>query len=158
MNAIESRRRNAAKSPRSFAALMLFVIAAAAACGPNQRIMNSAATPSVSNAATTEQKSPFEQDLQAMVNADFSFIYVFRRKDGGMLDADDKAYLNAVMPAETNRRRLSDGEKAVIVGSNFEFPAEIMKPLTERFAFQDLSRPKPANTNTNTTPISPQPQ
>ena len=86
-----------------------------------------------------------------MKTADFSFIYIFRRKDGRELDADDRSYLGVTIPSEMNRRKISDGGRAVIVGSNFRIPAEIMNILKERFAFEDHSKPEseimPANTN-----------
>ena len=132
----------------------------AAACGPNQKILNSAensSTPAPAvNAPDSESKAPsIEQDIQAMKNADFNFIYVFRRKDGAVLDDDDKAFVNAVTPAETNRRRISDEGRAVILGSNYRFPPEAMKSLIDRFAMEDHSKPESeipggnANTNSN---------
>ncbi|HBE84056.1 MAG TPA: hypothetical protein DDW24_14935, partial [Blastocatellia bacterium] len=59
-----------------------------------------------------------------------------------------------------NRRKVSDGERAIILGSNFRFPPEIIAKLAERFAFEDLSKPESelqklaananANANSNT--------
>jgi hypothetical protein len=102
------------------------------------------------------QLSEFDSDLEAMRTADFNFIYVFRRKDGGVLDADDKRFMNATMPQELNRRTLSDGDKALIVGSNFRFPPAQLKLMTERYMFADFSKPENeliragnANANTN---------
>ena len=88
-----------------------------------------------------------------MKNADFNFIFVFRRKDGTVLDEDDKNYINAVTPGETNRRRLSDEGRAVIMGSNCRFPPEAMKARTDRFTLEDHSKPESeipgGNANTN---------
>ena len=52
-----------------------------------------------------------------MRTANFNYIFVLRRKDGGTMDADDKAFVRGVTGG-FNRRTLSDDEKAVIVGSN----------------------------------------
>ena len=86
-----------------------------------------------------------------MKTADFSFIYIFRRKDGATLDADDRSYLSVTIPSEMNRRKISDAGRAVIIGSNFRIPPDIMNILKERFAFEDHSKPEsevmPANTN-----------
>jgi hypothetical protein len=128
------------------------------ACGPNQRIINSSREnpppvdqPGVNVAPAV---STFESDVQAMQTADFYFIYVFRRRDGARLDAEDKKFLSANIPTDINRRRLSDGEKALIAGSNYRIPDEMLDRLKERFAFEDLSRPAdqlPANIrNANT--------
>lgn len=115
-------------------------------CGPNQRIMNSAAEkPPLSTDVSTNSKpmpSSFESDLESMRTADFNFIHVFRRKDGRELDADDKRFINANTPMEVNRRKLSDGGNALITGSNFRLPPESLKAMSERFSFQDFSKPE----------------
>lgn len=77
-----------------------------------------------------------------MRTADFVFIYVLRRRDGGPLDPDDKRYASQVIPQEMNRREISDSGKAIIVGSNFRMPEQNRKVLSERFAFEDLSNAK----------------
>ncbi len=97
--------------------------------------------------------SSFENDLQSMRNADFDFIYVFRRKDGGTLDAEDKKYLKAYSPAATNRFILTDENKAAIAGSSYKFEAENIDNLQKRFAIENFSKPEnqelPANQNFN---------
>jgi len=128
---------------------------AAVACTPNQSILNSAnesATPQ-SPANVAPGLSNFETDLQSMRNADFNFIHVFRRKDGKVMDADDKRFVAGITPVETNRRQLSDDGKAIVTGSNYKFPPEVMKPLTDRFTMEDYSKPESeimaANSNSN---------
>lgn len=124
-------------------------------CGPNEAILNSnKETPvSVNAPASVETAaSTFEKDLETMRTADFDFIYVFRRTDAAKLDADDRAFLR-VNTAEVNRRKLSDEDRAIIVGSNYRIPAENLKALSDRFAVADHSKPesdiKPGNTNAN---------
>jgi hypothetical protein len=124
----------------------LILGAAAMGCGPNPRIMNSAEpTPEF---VPTDQAplSGFEADLEAMRTAEFETIYVFRRKDGAPLDADDKNFLNEMKTPEVNRVRVSDEGRAVIFGMNFVLPEENLRKLGERFAFEDHS-PKPTKTD-----------
>jgi hypothetical protein len=129
----------------------------AAGCTPNQRILNSSnerpLEPSSVQTSGTVEPPKIENDIAAMKTADFNFIYIFRRKDGGELDADDRAFMNANLPYEINRKKISDGGKALIIGSNFRLPAENFKAMKERFAFEDLSKPEseimPANSNSN---------
>jgi hypothetical protein len=112
-------------------------------CGPNQRIINSGReNPPLdrANANLARPERSFETDLNAMRTADFYFIYVFRRHDGGVIDADDKRFLAANL-ADVNRRELSDEGKALITGSNFLLPEEMMANLKERFVFEDHSKP-----------------
>ena len=92
---------------------------------------------------TPENKAAgFENDLQTMKTANFDYIFVFRRKDGGVLDGADKTYLKANSPAVTNRFILSDDDKAVIAGSGYEFSAENLAALRKRFNVEDYSTPK----------------
>ncbi len=133
------------------AGLFLFAVFLAG-CSPNQAILESAnAGPTPSNSTPAPAASTFESDLQAMRTADFNYIHVFRRKDGQPMDADDKRFLNGNVPLETNRKRLSDDGKAIITGSNYKFPPEVMELLTSRFAMEDHSKPESeilkANTN-----------
>ena len=125
------------------------------ACTPNQRIINSAneRPPEPDSVQRPANNSPtrIETDIAAMKTADFNFIHIFRRKDGAPLDADDRSYMSLTIPSEVNRRKISDEGRALIIGSNFRIPPEVMNVLKERFAFEDHSKPEseimPANTN-----------
>jgi hypothetical protein len=121
--------------------VLLFASVAVTACGPNERIMQSSAERSepTPSGTRTENISTFDSDIEAMKNADFYLIYVFRRKDGAVLDADDRSFASATVPPEINRRIVSDQGKAIILGSNFKLPEDSMKAMTERFAMTDLS-------------------
>lgn len=122
------------------AALSLLAVAMIA-CVPNQRIVNSSAeTPVPVPVNAAPLVSNFDSDLQAMRNADFKFILVFRRKDGGMLTPDDKAFANANGP-QANRRKLADEAKAIIIGSNFQFLPGTLEKMAERFIMEDYSKP-----------------
>ena len=134
----------------------VLLIAAVVACTPNQRIVNSspAETPAPINAAPPPPAvANFESDLQAMRNADFKFILVFRRKDGAALTAEDKAFATANTPYDANRRRLADEGKAIIIGSNFQFLPGMLEKMTERFTMENYSKPDSgpmvANSDTN---------
>jgi len=83
-----------------------------------------------------------------MRNANFNYIFVLRRKDGGKLDADDKAFVRGVTGG-FNRRTLSDDEKAVIVGSNPKVPADTLEMIKSRFQVEDFSKPASEITNDN---------
>lgn len=122
--------------------LTLIVVAAvlASSCTPNQRIIEAGRTPEPPPANATPAASSFEDDLQAMQNADFNFILVFRRKDGAIMDRDDKAFVNVYTP-DANRKKLSDDGKAIIIGSNFPFFPGTLISLTERFVMEDHSKP-----------------
>ena len=125
------------------ALLALVIWVTAFGCGPNKRIIESGReNPPLdrSNANPERPERSFEIDLNAMRTADFYFIYVFRRRDGGTIDADDKRFLAANL-VDVNRRELSDEGRALIVGSNFLLPENMLVNLKERFIFEDHSKP-----------------
>jgi hypothetical protein len=122
-------------------AVFAVALIAFSSCTPNRRIIESARTPEPPPVSSTPAVSGLEADLQAMRNADFTFILLFRRKDGAVMDAEDKAVINFNTPPEVNRRTLSDGGKAVIIGSNFPFLPGTIENLTGRFVMEDHSKP-----------------
>ena len=90
-------------------------------------------------AAPEEKQSNFASDLQAMKTANFDYIFIFRRRDGGAFDAEDKKYLRANAPVETNRFVSTDNGKAFIAGSKFKFPPQNLEILRMRFNVEDYS-------------------
>jgi len=90
-------------------------------------------------AAPEEKQSNFASDLQAMKTANFDYIFIFRRRDGGAFDAEDKKYLRANAPVETNRFVSTDNGKAFIAGSKFKFPPQNLEILRIRFNVEDYS-------------------
>lgn len=135
--------------------IFLAVAILTTACGPNQRILQSANenTAAVDPIAVTPNSTPtvssFDQDLNAMRTADFNFIYVLRRQDGGILTTEDRNFITGMTPREINRRRLSDEGKAVILGSNFRLPPETLPLFRKRFALEDHSKPESELLNAN---------
>ena len=140
---------------------LLFLIVGAFfsfSCQPNAAILESsknaaAERANLSEAANNQLKNSYARDLETMRTANFDFIYVFRRKDGAPLDADDKKYVKLNSPTETNRFILSDEEKAVIAGSKYKFAEQNLMALRDRFIIEDFSKPPtdaPANANANT--------
>lgn len=135
----------------SVAFLLSLCIFFAASCGPNPRIMNSVEEKRDPTSPERPKLTGIEADIEAMRTADFTYIYVLRRKDGDEMSSEDRSFINMNTPVETNRRKLSDSGKAVILGSNFEFEEKVFEALRSRFLFEDLSksenRPTPAPEN-----------
>jgi hypothetical protein len=113
----------------------------AAACTPNQRIINSAPETPVPITNSSPAAPNFENDLQAMRNADFKFIVAFRRKDGGVMTSEDKSFTNTITGYNANRRRLSDEGRAIIIGTNFPFSPDMLEKMQDRFAMENYSKP-----------------
>src|SRR5262244_3718264 len=109
--------------------LWLIFVFALAACGPNETILKSNSPTPLPPGETPNKPSsndPVEKEVEAMQTADFNFIYVLRRRDGGVLDSDDKAFLR-IATATVNRRTLSNDEKAIIIGSNTKLLPELIQ-------------------------------
>ena len=118
------------------------------ACGPNEGILKSGKeTPS----NTAGKPKTVENYVEDMRTADFQFIYVLRRRDGGPIDTEDKNVIR-LQTVDANRRIGSDDGKAFIIGSNNQVAPDKMAALQARFAVDDLS-PAPvtdqANANAN---------
>jgi hypothetical protein len=121
-------------------AVLASMVLASSGCGPNQAILESVNQKSTPSANVSIERSSMEQDLEAMRNAQFSVVFVLRRKDGGEFDADDRTVVRT-NTSQANRRVAADDGRAIIVGSNFPIPPENMKPLQERFLIHDHSPP-----------------
>jgi len=121
----------------------------ASACGGNESILKSGKEPTP-QANADSGKTTFEKDLDAVRTADFSFVYVLRRKDGGVIDAEDKSVIR-LQTAQANRRVAADDGRAFIIGSNFPLPPQNIAAIYGRFAVENYSPvPTPiANENGN---------
>jgi len=114
------------------------------ACGPDDRILKSGKeTPAQANVESL--RPSFAKDLEEVNIAKFTFVYVLRRKDGQKLDAEDRGIIR-LQTVDMNRRVVSDEDKAVIIGSNYQLPASNMLVLLERFAVETYAT-SPANIN-----------
>ena len=127
-------------------AFLFFLSLFASGCGVNEGVLKSGKDGPQANVAST--KTPFEQDLDSVRNADFIYVYVLRRKDGGKIDAEDRAAIK-LHTSLANRRVSSDDDKAFIIGSNTPLPPPNLMALYEHFAVDNYSQPQPANTNVN---------
>jgi hypothetical protein len=82
-----------------------------------------------------------------MRTANFDFILVLKRKDGGKIQQEDKSFVRVTTP-NANRRSLAGGDTAIVIGSNSRVPPEIFKVLSDKFIVDDFSTPE-AEVNSN---------
>jgi hypothetical protein len=121
-------------------ALLLSAVLFFAACGgaPVSSTTNSSST---ATATPTVQPSPltgFEKDLQFIRNGQYTYVYVFSRKDGKPLDAQDSAFLRTNAPQVVDWVTTDEGKK-VIGGTNFNLEEGNMEKLKKRFNTEDYS-------------------
>ena len=89
--------------------------------------------------AARSKPPAFERDLASVQRNNFQKVYVISRPDGRALDADDKAYLKTNMPVETTMRILTDEDRRLIVGTNFDLKPEHFDALNKRFRLEDYT-------------------
>ena len=80
----------------------------------------------------------FEADLQFIKNGQFTYIYVFSRKDGKALEPADSDFLRTNAPQVVDWVRTREG-KAVIGGTNFNLEEGNMEVLKKRFVVEDYT-------------------
>jgi hypothetical protein len=121
-------------------ALLISAVLLFAACGgsPERSTTNSS---SAATATPTVQPTPltgFEKDLQFIRNGQYTYVYVFSRKDGKPLDAQDSAFLRTNAPQVVDWVTTDEGKK-VIAGTNFNLEEGNMEKLKKRFNTEDYS-------------------
>ena len=111
------------------------------ACGgsPPQNQSNSeSAAPQPSPTAQASPLTGFEKDLQYVRNGQYTYIWVFSRKDGKPLDRDDGAFLRTNAPQVVDWVTTDNGRK-VIAGTNFNLEEGNLAALKKRFVAEDHS-------------------
>jgi hypothetical protein len=87
------------------------------------------------------QASPlvgFAKDLQYIKNGQYTYIWVFSRKDGKPLDKEDSQYLRKNAPQVVDWVITDEGKK-VIGGTNFNLEEGNLSLLKKRFVVEDYS-------------------
>lgn len=97
------------------------------------------------NESTTAQTSPgpspkvgFEADLDYVRKGQYTYVWVFSRKDGKPIDKDDAAYLRQNAPQVVDWVTTDSGKK-VIAGTNFDLAQGNLELLKKRFIAEDYS-------------------
>lgn len=100
--------------------------------------------PSSSGAATAPSlpaatpKTGFEADLDYVRKGQYTYVWVFARKDGKTLDKNDAAYLRTNAPQVVDWVTTEEG-KRVIAGTNFDLAKGNLELLKKRFNVEDYT-------------------
>lgn len=116
-------------------AVMGLTLSACSSENPNQPSAGNA--PSSAPAAASP-KSAFERDLQFIRNGQFTYVWVFSRKDGKPLDRDDANFLRQSAPQVIDWVTTDEG-KRVIGGTNFDLEQGGLPELKKRFVVEDYT-------------------
>ena len=99
---------------------------------PNNNSTASQASPAAS------PKTGFEADLDYVRKGQYTYVWVFSRKDGQPLDKDDGAYLRTNAPQVVDWVTSEQGRK-VIAGTNFDLAQGNLALLQKRFNVEDYT-------------------
>src|SRR5215208_3412565 len=120
-------------------AAALLVIAIFGSCARSKPSSDS------SNNSTASQSSPaaspktgFEADLDYVRKGQYTYVWVFSRKDGQPLDKNDAAYLRTNAPQVVDWVTSEQGKK-VIAGTNFDLAQGNLALLQKRFNVEDYT-------------------
>jgi hypothetical protein len=122
------------------AALLLGTALFFGACGGSPGTTNEPAPSSASTAPTAQPSplTPFEKDLQFIRNGQYTYVWVFSRKDGKALDGKDSEFLRSNAPQVVDWVTTDEGKK-VIGGTNFDLEQGNMEKLKKRFVVEDYT-------------------
>lgn len=103
---------------------------------PNSNTNNSESSASSSPAASP--KAGFDADLEYVRKGQYTYIWVFSRKDGKPIDKEDADYLRKNAPQVVDWVATEEGKK-VIAGTNFDLKLGNMELLRKRFVVEDYT-------------------
>ena len=102
-------------------------------------------TPEATVSAPAESPKPqasplvgFARDLQYIKNGQYTYIYVFSRKDGKNLEKSDSEFLRTNAPQMVDWAITEEGKK-VIGGTNFNLADGNLELLKKKYVVEDYS-------------------
>jgi predicted small secreted protein len=107
----------------------------------NRANTNSGLGTAANNAQSSPAPSPktgFEADLEYVRKGQYTYVWVFSRKDGKPLDKNDGAYLRTNAPQVVDWVTTEEG-KRVIAGTNFDLAKGNLALLQKRFNVEDYT-------------------
>ena len=119
---------------------MLFLAGALlSACSSGKTNTSSANGSAATQAAPAPApKTGFEADLDYVRKGQYTFVWVFSRRDGKPLDKNDAAYLRTNAPQVVDWVTTEEGRN-VIAGTNFDLAKGNLELLKKRFNVEDYT-------------------
>ena len=118
----------------------LLVAISLTSCGGSSTNSSTPAAPgSTPSAPAPSPKTGFEADLEYVRKGQYTYIWVFRRKDGKSLDKDDSAYLRTNAHQVVDWVTTDEQKRYVVAGTNFDLAKGSLELLKKRFAVEDYT-------------------
>ena len=83
-------------------------------------------------------KTGFEADLEYVRKGQYTYIWVFARKDGKPFDKDDTPFLHTNAPQVVDWIKTDEG-KRFIAGTNFDLAKGNLELLKKRYVVEDYT-------------------
>ncbi|MEP6569064.1 MAG: hypothetical protein ABJC10_04755 [Acidobacteriota bacterium] len=127
------------KTPTLVVALILLTAISLASCSSGRSDSGSPSGPTgAQSSAAPSPKSGFDADLEYVRKGQYTYIWVFSRKDSKPLDKEDGAFLRTNAPQVVDWVTTDEGRK-VIAGTNFNLELSSLGLLKKRFNVEDYS-------------------
>ncbi|HJP92765.1 MAG TPA: hypothetical protein VJ875_12470 [Pyrinomonadaceae bacterium] len=117
---------------------VLILVLLLGACGGGSQQTASNTAPPASPSPQTSPLTGFAKDLQFVREGQFTYIWVFSRKDGKPLDRDDGNFLKTNAPQVVDWVGTDNGRK-IIAGTNFNLEEGNLATIRKRFVVEDYS-------------------
>ena len=116
---------------------LVLLLTACSSSAPSNVNTSSAPPPAPAGPAPSPLEG-FEKDLQYIRNGQYTYVWVFSRKDGKPLEPTDSIFLRANAPQVVDWVT-TDGGKKVIAGTNFNLEEGNLELLKKRYNAEDYS-------------------
>ena len=120
--------------------IMVILVAAISptSCSSVKTNSGSPGSPGAQLSPAPSPKRGFEADLDYVRKGQYTYVWVFSRKDGKPLDKDDGAFLRTNAPQVVDWVTTDEGKK-VIAGTNFDLAKGNLDLLKKRFNVEDYT-------------------
>ena len=118
--------------------LLFLVFSGCANSGNNANSAQRESETAQKSASQTPPKTGFEADLDYVRKGQYTYIWVFSRKDGKVINKEDADYLRKNAPQVVDWVTSDEGKK-VIAGTNFNLEEGNLGLLQKRFVAEDYT-------------------
>ena len=125
-------------SPTLVTMALLLIVISPTSCRNDKTTPGSPGSPGAQSSAAASPKSGFEADLDYVRKGQYTYVWVFSRKDGKQLDKEDGAFLRTNAPQVVDWVTSDEGKK-VIAGTNFDLAQGNLELLKKRFNVEDYT-------------------
>lgn len=126
-------------SPTLVVMSLLLAAILSTSCGDVKTNSSSPGSPSTHSTPAPSPKTGIEADLAYVRKGQYTYVWVFSRKDGKSLDGNDGAFLKTNAPQVVDWVTSDPGKKYVVAGTNFDLAKGNLELLKKRFNVEDYT-------------------